>query len=296
MDHMDSPVTLSSPMNLNEVLTDWCRWAHAKSVNLGYTPEQSRHHLIDGSNFEGLARRVEPDIPSGVTVFPWKWPKADEPEAYDTYKDAISVALIMDDADNQYEVPHEQLYKYNPKHENLAKPVKDVKTSTMISAKQPSTTSSSSGERAPMMDLLDLEAPPGQEEEKPMPNPVPAFTVPPIAKFPPQTIAPREKVPEAPPALPLIATPIATETCAPAAKSESDSKPDETLDMETKTIHVFAIETMHETVHAPVEEPSQEPTFGAYKKHMSSLPQFLQKYAEEMQHLRCYNTIYREIP
>eukprot|EP00971_Amphidinium_carterae_P304661 6054192-Amphidinium_carterae.3 len=72
------------------------------------------------------------------------------------------------------------------------------------------------------MDLIDLDAPPGKVEEKPMPRPVPAFTIPPTAKFPPPTIAPRKTVPDTPPALPLISTPIATESCAP--------------------IHVFAIE------------------------------------------------------
>eukprot|EP00971_Amphidinium_carterae_P179755 3565007-Amphidinium_carterae.1 len=68
--------------------------------------------------------------------------------------------------------------------------------------------SSSSGDQAQIRDLLDLEVAHVQEAEKPLPTPVPAVNTPPIAKSPPPTIGPRESVPETPPALPLIATPI----------------------------------------------------------------------------------------
>eukprot|EP00971_Amphidinium_carterae_P259369 5146750-Amphidinium_carterae.3 len=58
-----------------QTLIDWCRWAHAKSVNMGHAPSQSRAHLIEGlfndevrlrgSPLEGSARRQEPETPPG---------------------------------------------------------------------------------------------------------------------------------------------------------------------------------------------------------------------------------------
>eukprot|EP00971_Amphidinium_carterae_P318109 6323571-Amphidinium_carterae.1 len=117
------PCGLEQP---NDVLIDWCKWAHAKSVNNGFLPEQSRQHLIDGLEdatvehvtknvpLEGRQRRIAPDAPTGV--FPWNWPKPEVEESHDSYRDAINIALIMEDIDNQCEVPHEELYKYNPQH------------------------------------------------------------------------------------------------------------------------------------------------------------------------------------
>eukprot|EP00971_Amphidinium_carterae_P053338 1050633-Amphidinium_carterae.1 len=103
-----------------------------------------------------------------------------------------------------------------------------------------------------MTDLINLDTPPVKEENKElMPKPVPAFTVPPIAKFPPPTIAPRETVQATPAALPLISTPIATETCALAAVSEPKKIETPEFDLEPKRKHVFAIETMHEPIHVP---------------------------------------------
>eukprot|EP00971_Amphidinium_carterae_P349628 6491115-Amphidinium_carterae.2 len=123
---MDRHVTWSSQMMCLQIGADG---HNAKSVNKGYLPEQSREHLIDGldsygqtiqvSPLEGLQRRMEPDIPTGV--FPWKWPKPKPSKAFDSCRDAINVALTMDDNDNQCVVPHDELYKYNPKHQDLTK-------------------------------------------------------------------------------------------------------------------------------------------------------------------------------
>eukprot|EP00971_Amphidinium_carterae_P000212 4539-Amphidinium_carterae.1 len=40
-----------------QTVVDWCRWAHAKSVNLGCSVEQSRSHLV--SNLADDEERVQ---------------------------------------------------------------------------------------------------------------------------------------------------------------------------------------------------------------------------------------------
>eukprot|EP00971_Amphidinium_carterae_P092961 1840444-Amphidinium_carterae.1 len=171
------------------------------------------------------------DVPTGV--FPWKWPEPEVEESHDSYRDAINVALIMDDIDNQCEVPHEELYKYNPRHhaQTAVKQTQEImqkleKSNARVNAAlqslhsqetQKSSGSSSSDDKTPIRDLLDLAFAAATEAEKPLPTPVPAVSSQPIVKSPPPNVGPKQDVTETPQALPLVPTPAHLESCAAAA-------------------------------------------------------------------------------
>eukprot|EP00971_Amphidinium_carterae_P155344 3080872-Amphidinium_carterae.1 len=113
------PDTLDVPP---QVQVDWSRWAHERTVNAGYLPEDSHKWLLERDlDWKALVKGMPPpmmrnqfDSPDGL--FPQNWPDPDEPDEMRT-ESLLLAALVMDDYDNR--IPTDQVFPYVPFRETL---------------------------------------------------------------------------------------------------------------------------------------------------------------------------------
>eukprot|EP00971_Amphidinium_carterae_P018359 362094-Amphidinium_carterae.1 len=102
------PDTLDVP---SQVQVDWSRWAHERTVNAGYLPEDSHKWLLERDlDWKAVVKGMPPPMirnqfssPDGL--FAQNWPNPDEPDEMRTESHLLA-AIVMDDYDNR--IPTDQ--------------------------------------------------------------------------------------------------------------------------------------------------------------------------------------------
>eukprot|EP00971_Amphidinium_carterae_P179690 3563761-Amphidinium_carterae.1 len=97
----------------SQVHVDWCRWAHERTVNEGYSPEDSHKWLLERELYlKDVVKGMPPptlrrQLASPDGLFPQNWPDPDAPDEMNTDSHLLA-ALVLDDYDHR--VPSNQVF------------------------------------------------------------------------------------------------------------------------------------------------------------------------------------------
>eukprot|EP00971_Amphidinium_carterae_P158253 3137160-Amphidinium_carterae.4 len=96
---------------LAQVHVDWCRWAHERSVNEGYSTDDSQRWLLERDmELKDVIKGMPPptlrqSFASPHGLFPQNWPEPDAPDEMNTdthlFAALVTLSLVMDDYDNR---------------------------------------------------------------------------------------------------------------------------------------------------------------------------------------------------
>eukprot|EP00971_Amphidinium_carterae_P172828 3425918-Amphidinium_carterae.2 len=96
----------------SQVHVDWCRWAHEKTVNARYSPDDSHTWLLERElELKDVVKGMPPltlrrQFSSPAGLFPQNWPDPDAPDEMNVDSHLLA-ALVMDDYDNR--IPSDQV-------------------------------------------------------------------------------------------------------------------------------------------------------------------------------------------